>query len=314
MVGILKSVGMFFLLFFIVMIASATNTFAAAVITTALAAISLFALFKPFDRFRFGSRIYSGVVLIFMGILALGAWSSESRQFPSTASEVTSVPASTPYSEQEDVGDIESYPSENDLAANIVATPPSRPESVSNRPPTPGEIYMAEIAIQRGVLATMGNISSDETLETVSFKLAYMVNFSEVYKRGLDMELTPEQIADREQFGDELSRFQRQYFPRLRDSFGPALRREVWIDNGSARTRGEGYRTLDLYSPAFFSNRNIQDVMDEISQVLRAFRFNRVEFRAYEGQREYTWYEVRSLNDGDLSEVLRGEHVKIERP
>ncbi|MCC5995844.1 MAG: hypothetical protein JJU18_05685 [Oceanicaulis sp.] len=84
-------------------------------------------------------------------------------------------------------------------------------------------------------------------------------------------------------FRVELVEFQRREFPRVRDALGPAMRRGLWIDNASARTIGEGYRTIEITSFRYVLNVNIQRDYETVQESLRRLRFTRAVFRQPEG-------------------------------
>lgn len=86
-----------------------------------------------------------------------------------------------------------------------------------------------------------------------------------------------------DRFRGRLITFQRSEFPRVRDAVGPVFRRELWVDNGSARTIGAGYRTIEFTNPRYILNQNIQTDFQGLRESLLELRFNEAVFREYEG-------------------------------
>ena len=96
----------------------------------------------------------------------------------------------------------------------------------------------------------------------------------------------------------DLIAFQVREFPRVRDALGPALRRELWIDDASAKTIGSGYRTVEFTSLRYALNRNTQSDFQTVRSTLRQLRFNRVIFRQYEGGQGVS-YDLSALSPDD---------------
>ena len=99
-----------------------------------------------------------------------------------------------------------------------------------------------------------------------------------------------------------LKRRQIREFPRLRDQYGPLLREGLWELNISARTIGNGYRTLQLTGLSFANNVNIKSFFEEFNNTFAILRFKRIEFRWYKGANEYTYYALKTHDDGYLTE------------
>lgn len=107
----------------------------------------------------------------------------------------------------------------------------------------------------------------------------YSSVISEAERQSLD-DYTATRLA---MFRDRLIAFQRQEFPRIRDAVGPVFRRELWIDDGSARTIGRGYRTIEFTNPSYVLNRSIQTDFQGLRETLLRLRFDEAVFREYEG-------------------------------
>jgi len=98
---------------------------------------------------------------------------------------------------------------------------------------------------------------------------------------GLDLDEDLEARVN--QFRSSLVAFQRREFPRIRDRLGRALRRDLWIDNASARTVGAGYRTIEFTSGRYILNRNVDTDYQVVRETLGQLRFSSAVFREYEG-------------------------------
>lgn len=114
------------------------------------------------------------------------------------------------------------------------------------------------------------------------------------------LELSPETIATEKELRQLLRETQKGALPILRDAYGPALRKALWEDNGSAKTFGEGYRTIDIVLPAFASNRNIKSFHEDADTVLIKLRFGRVNYKWVKDPLEFTYFRLNAPKDADL--------------
>lgn len=92
-----------------------------------------------------------------------------------------------------------------------------------------------------------------------------------------------------------VSSIQKERFPKLRDAYGPSARQALWIEDGSAKTVGPGFRTIQLEHHQFAANRNIAARQKELEEVFRTLRFTRSEYRWYREADEYTYFEMQGI-------------------
>lgn len=94
--------------------------------------------------------------------------------------------------------------------------------------------------------------------------------------------LTSDQGARLEMLRAEVGDFQVRTFPQVRDAYGPIVRRELWIDDTSARTVGAGFRTIQLTSVRYTFNRAIQEHLNQLRPDWIRLRFTTAMFIEYE--------------------------------
>lgn len=94
--------------------------------------------------------------------------------------------------------------------------------------------------------------------------------------------LTSDQGARLEALRAEVVDFQVRTFPQVRDAYGPIIRRELWIDDTSARTVGAGFRTIQLTSVRYTFNRAIQEHLNQLRPDWIRLRFTTAMFIEYE--------------------------------
>lgn len=112
--------------------------------------------------------------------------------------------------------------------------------------------------------------------------------------------LTPEQQAIVERFKNNAIQVQRDLLPRVRDAYGPHMRKLLWDKDITARTFGDGFRTVEFVGGLFASNRNIKAFNDELWETFRILRFTQVRYKWLNESKEYTYFEVKGPGDGEL--------------
>lgn len=102
------------------------------------------------------------------------------------------------------------------------------------------------------------------------------------------------------QLFDQVSKLQEAEFPKIRDAYGPALRKKLWENDATAKTVGKGFRTIRLQAGFFAANRNIKATQESVSDTLHQLRFKRAEYRWRDNQDEYTYYDLKSVYDSEV--------------
>lgn len=132
-----------------------------------------------------------------------------------------------------------------------------------------------------------------------------------LYEEGASLPLSEDGEAKRQRFRKMVVDKQVQMLPALRDAYGPAMRKELWIADGSARTIGQGYRTVEFVSVAFARNAHIQQIHDEMREILLMLRFTRAQYRWFEQASEYSYYSMEPPNDSDLVAWTSGGRFRV---
>jgi len=117
----------------------------------------------------------------------------------------------------------------------------------------------------------------------------------------------------RMQFRQLLVRKQAQLLPALRDAYGPAMRRQLWEADGSARTIGAGYRTVEFVSATFARNANIKQIHTEIRENLMMLRFTRAQYKWFRQASEFSYYALEVPKDSDIVKWESGGRYRVLR-
>ena len=78
------------------------------------------------------------------------------------------------------------------------------------------------------------------------------------------------------------------------------MRTQLWEADGSARTFGTGYRTVEFVNVAFARNANIKQIHQQMVENLMLLRFNRAQYKWFKEASEYSFYTLESPKDTDL--------------
>jgi hypothetical protein len=89
-------------------------------------------------------------------------------------------------------------------------------------------------------------------------------------------------------------------FPILRKSYCKAIYQKLWIENIETSILGKGNKTIQFTGGIFANNKNKQETQNTLSDILRQFRFKRVNYKWYEYDDDFTYYEIDTPNDDEL--------------
>ncbi|WP_417264540.1 hypothetical protein [Celeribacter sp.] len=164
-----------------------------------------------------------------------------------------------------------------------------------------------EIASLPGV--SPANYTSD--VQSINIGLVLLGTWALIYEEGGKLPLTDEARAKREQFRRLLVEKQVQLLPALRDAYGPAMRQQLWEADGSARTIGAGYRTVEFVSAAFARNANIKQIHTDIRENLMMLRFTRAQYKWIKHASDFSYYDMEVPKDSDIVKWESGAHWRV---
>jgi hypothetical protein len=140
-----------------------------------------------------------------------------------------------------------------------------------------------ERALERAEVDIERPVTTPNSVQEIEAFLQRVARYSSVLSQAERLPLDNDAANRLGAFRNRLIAFQRREFPRIRDAVGPVFRRELWIDNGSARTIGPGYRTIEFTNPSYVLNRAIQADFQGLRETLLRLRFDEALFREHEG-------------------------------
>ena len=89
-------------------------------------------------------------------------------------------------------------------------------------------------------------------------------------------------------------------FPLLRKAYKEAIYKKLWLEDIETKILGKKNKTIQFTGSLFASNKNKQETQTTLSEVLKQFRFNRVNYKWYEYDDKFTYYEMDVSEDNEL--------------
>lgn len=139
-----------------------------------------------------------------------------------------------------------------------------------------------------------------EDVDSINMSVILFGAWDLIYDEGNGMTLDEEAKKLRSTFKSSVSKVQINALPKLRDAYGPAMSRQLWEADGSARTFGAGYRTIELVSVTFARNANIKQIHEQMHENFRMLRFTRAQYKWFKQASEYSYYSIEGPQDGEL--------------
>jgi len=95
-------------------------------------------------------------------------------------------------------------------------------------------------------------------------------------------------------------KFQTTHYPRMRDAFGPVMRKKLWEHNMEVKTVGKGFRRVIFTAAAFANNARIKQFHEGIGVMLSDYRFKRVDYKWIKHAHEWTYFDLQTKPDNKL--------------
>lgn len=139
-----------------------------------------------------------------------------------------------------------------------------------------------------------------DTKESIVLGASLFLTWAKIAEEGSSYTLNDNEKKILREFKKKVSIVQKNALPRLRDAYGPALRKVLWEYDMSARTIGSGFNTIEFVGGAFAANRNIKQFQLNIIDTLHLLRFKQSRYKWFKEADEYTYYSIESADDSAL--------------
>lgn len=163
-------------------------------------------------------------------------------------------------------------------------------------------------------LVSMPGVSAKKytgSVDEINVGLILIGTWNLLYENGANLDLGPDGQKKRQRFRELLVRKQAEMFPALRDAYGPAMRTQLWEADGSARTIGSGYRTVEFVAAIFAANANIKKIHTQVYEQLLMLRFTRAQYKWFSQASEFSYYTLEPPKDTDLVKWESGGRFRI---
>lgn len=289
-----------------------------------LLAVPLFAIFKPLPRVGLNHRGFSFLVAVLVGfpatMLSVGLLSSLDTVRLAELKENDPVAYLSELRVSDDgewlaelaemdpeqhAAELASIAEEKEQreAEEQAAASARRAESEARRAEEAKARVTAHVEQLERELASMPSVSATKytgSVEDINTALIIIGAWSLLYEEGASLPLDADGENKRQRFRELLVRKQIAMFPALRDAYGPAMRKQLWEADGSARTIGTGYRTVEFVSATFARNANIKQIHTEIYENLMMLRFTRAQYKWIRQASEFSYYTLKSPRDSEI--------------
>lgn len=339
-----KGVGIILGLLIIGIIAFSASQDIGAAFAAATLIIPLVALFSPIPKIGLGHRGFIAAVAFFVGLpmalAALGASGQSSRLAALKQSDPAAYLAELKISDQTEylaaLAEIDPERHKAELAriadqeAKRLADLQEAEEAKRAEEEEAAQIRITEEAARKAEatkseveqyigqldreLASLPEVSATQytgSVDDINIGLVLIGTWNLLYEDGTDLDLGPDGRKKRQLFRELLIRKQAEMFPALRDAYGPAMRKQLWEADGSARTIGAGYRTVEFVSAAFARNANIKQIHTQVYDQLLMLRFTRAQYKWFEQASEFSYYTLEPPKDTDLVKWESGGRFRL---
>ncbi|WP_102223880.1 hypothetical protein [Acidimangrovimonas sediminis] len=287
-----------------------------------LLVVPFIALFKPLPKFGLGHRGFSIAVMLLVGLPALLAATANDQEAGKLASLKKTDPAA--YLAELKATDQTKYLAElakidparhkaelariaQDEAARTAALKAKQEAQkaaadakVAKAAKAKVDQYVEQLDRELTSLPSVRASNYTSSIDKINEALILIGAWNLLYENGADLDLGPDGQQKRERFKALLIRKQAEMFPALRDAYGPIMRKKLWIADGSARTIGAGYRTVEFVSGTFALHANIQKIEEQMYDQLMMLRFTRSQYKWFDQASEYSYYDLKPPKDTDL--------------
>jgi len=89
-------------------------------------------------------------------------------------------------------------------------------------------------------------------------------------------------------------------FPILRKEYSNVIDKLLWEQDIDAYSSSSKSTSINFTGSLFAANKNKQDFQQQVSEILRMFRYKQSRYRWYKGEDTYTYYDMFDGEDSDI--------------
>ena len=107
-----------------------------------------------------------------------------------------------------------------------------------------------------------------------------------------------------EKLETKVKKIQVSEFPKLRKAYGKIVAKKLWVENIEVEVFGNNSKTIQFTGGIFANNKSKQETQETLSEMLNFLRFKKVNYKWYKYDDEYTYYELDSKNDNEITDQI----------
>jgi hypothetical protein len=188
---------------------------------------------------------------------------------------------------------------EQEIAERAAQEEQAKVEQEQKRVADAKEKLQREInSIQEGFDAS---IYRDDVL-SLQLEVALFSTWADIvqdYKNDKNVEV----VALANKLEQEVSALQVREFPLIRKNYADTVAKTMWENNVEVDSLGSTHKTIQFTGGVFANNANKAEAQRTLSEILHAFRFTQANYKWYEYDTEYTYYEIDSLPDSEVAVI-----------
>ena len=151
----------------------------------------------------------------------------------------------------------------------------------------------------------MENFDGSTYKESIDGLTIEVVLFSAWANRINDAEKSSDQEINNlgKELEQKVKQIQIKEFPLMRKSYGEIVGATLWEHNIDVKVFGTSNNTIELTGALFANNKNIKDTQAEIQEMLQLLRFDRIDYKWYKYDDDYTYFDLESYRDNEIIEL-----------
>ena len=161
-----------------------------------------------------------------------------------------------------------------------------------------------KVRLENSIKGLNGNEDLTENVQTVDGIVIVLALYKAYYITISEGKLSKNQ--EEKELAKKLERkvsvSQLHNFPKLRARYYELVKNKLWEHDVTVSIHGERNTVLNLTAAYFASNGNIKYTQETLTDMLKSLRFKRINYRWYEGEDDYTYYEIDSPKDSEVVE------------
>lgn len=321
MTSFLKSAGIIFVLFIAALAFASSNPEAAWTAGLVVLLVAGFAVIKPLPKAHLGHRGFSLAVALLVGLPMFAAGSAHKNGIsPRPAGDTAALQVAA---EVDGVPIAAAAAAAPNLEVTTGATTEAPREAVQGLDDFDAAMSARSAAEQAEIDELIGQVDREiasiptisaaryrESMERITAGVILIGAWGLLYEEASLLDLPDEQRKKLERFRAMAIQKQSEILPVMRDAYGPLLRRDLWEADGTARTTGNGYRTITITMPIFVRNANIKEAHQTMRDQLMMLRFTRAEYKWID-HGEYSYYTLTPSADRDLVRWEDGGRFRV---